>query len=484
MLPYPYVPEYRISITILLFDHKILWPFKIIKMKKLYALCVFIFASVQFSFAQTTIKVMDTVLFFDGYASTVSTPAPPPGVIRHRNDLYARKLTTAELQSIGSTLHMKVTIKAACDNYDRIGNVNMALVPKGASSYNPDSVQRIEIARFITPFMNKNVQPTSVPYDYDIHNVAQLLKETSITTNYDIWMELQVFGVPYAANTQVAGCSGRNDVFYGSLELTTNAAVAAQSTNVLMPLSFQKDFNNYNANATDTVGKTTRTIQINVTSNLSDAALFLITSNHGANSGGEEYNRRNHYVYFDNVLKMTYKPGRTSCEPFRQYNTQSNGIYGTNTKTDAQWQSFSNWCPGDVIDIRRINLGALSAGNHSFKISVPDAVFNGAQGNIPLSLYLQGKTAGSMSIEEGTIAGTGVKLFPNPAADQITISTADNDRILELSLVNNLGAVVYQDAQAFTGKRSVSLAPFASGLYILRIRTGSGNFTQKVQIAH
>ena len=37
-------------------------------------------------------------------------------------------------------------------------------------------------------------------------------------------------------------------------------------------------------------------------SKLNDAKLYVITSNHGANSGGEEYNRRNHYIYFEFAL--------------------------------------------------------------------------------------------------------------------------------------------------------------------------------------
>lgn len=74
----------------------------------------------------------------------LQTP-PPQGVLQHRNDLFARKLSSAELSSIGTTLQMNVLIKALCDNYDRIGNVNMALVPVGSTTYNPDSVDRIEL---------------------------------------------------------------------------------------------------------------------------------------------------------------------------------------------------------------------------------------------------------------------------------------------------------------------------------------------------
>lgn len=439
-------------------------------------------AGAQQASAQTTIKVLDTVLFFDGYAATVSTPAPPSGVLRLRNDLYSRKLTAAELSSIGTQLRVNVTIKASCDNYDRIGNVNLALVPKGATSYKPDSVQHIEIGRFITPFMNKNYMPNEVPYTYRTDNIANLLKETSLNTNYDLWMELQVFGVPYAANTQVAGCSGRNDVFYGTLELVTDAAVPDQSNNVLIPLNFQKNLNNYESKATDTMGRTTRTIEFNVPNALSDAALFLITSNHGANSGGEEYNRRMHYVFFDNNFVHSYMPGSFTCEPLRKYNTQANGIYGSVPKSDATWQSFSNWCPGDTIPIRRIDLGPLAAGNHKFMITVPDAVFAGGQGYFPVSLYLQGKTSGKLAVRNYFLNSAECLVYPNPSTGNVTVEVKAGDRIKSVAVMNTVGALVYQNTALQSARERIELRNLVPGLYTIHISTEKGVSVQKLEI--
>jgi hypothetical protein len=453
--------------------------------KALLFLCVVLLALARQPLAaQTTISILNGVLYYDGYAATVATPAPPAGVIRHRNDLYARQLTAAELQSIGTQLTMKVTVAAACDNYDRIGNVNLALVPKGATTYTPANVQHIELGRYITPFMDKNKTPSSLSYTYDISNVAALLKETSLNANYDFWVELQLFGVPYAANTEIAGCAGRNDVFYGSLEFTTNAAAPAQSANVLLPLMFQASLNNYQTSATDTLGKTTRTVNFIMPVNLTDAALFLITSNHGANSGGEEYSRRVHYAYFDNVLKLSYTPGRVSCEPYRQYNTQANGIYGPSPKTDAQWQSFSNWCPGDKIDIRRINLGALPAGTHSFRIRVPSAAFNGGQGDIPTSVYLQGKTSGVLSTVAGSRGASGAFfLYPNPSAGLITVANPAGVAVRELLVRNTLGQVVHRAAGSAASQFTLSLGSLAAGTYVAEIHTAEGVATRTFQVA-
>ena len=107
------------------------------------------------------------------------------------------------------------------------------------------------------------------------------------------------------------------------------------------------------------------------------------------NAGGEEYIRRAHEVTWGGETVLEYTPGRDSCEPFRQYNTQANGIYGPTPRTPAEWQSFSNWCPGDVIDTRVIELGPVAAGDHQFVIRVPAARFAGDDGNFPFSLYLQ-----------------------------------------------------------------------------------------------
>lgn len=336
-----------------------------------------------------TSRIFDQILFYDGYAATVSEPVPE-GITRVSNAKYVKKLSSAQLQGLGNVLQMKVTIKAACDNYDRIAYVALAMVKKDAA-YNDVTAKHLEIGRFITPFMNKNKQPDQVPYLFNIDNVAAILKDPTLNEKYDIYLEFSIFGVPYAANKEIAGCAGRNDTFFGTVDLisSTSGTPATNPAVILEPLSFNQNINNYDN--TDVAGKTVKSITVNLATAVKSAKLYLITSNHGANAGGEEYNRRNHFIYFDNIQKLTYKPGGKSCEPYRAVNTQGNGIYGSKPQTDAQWASFSNWCPGDAIPIRVITLGDLTAGDHTFKIEVPDAVFKDKQGYIPLSVYLQGE---------------------------------------------------------------------------------------------
>jgi hypothetical protein len=337
-----------------------------------------------------SLTIFDEVVFYDGYASVVDEPVAA-GVQRLRNDLFTHKLSDEELTAIQNTLTLRVVVGALCDNYDRIGSVALALVPAGESSYAPDDVERIEVGRFVTPFMDWNKQPDEVSYQYEAHELVPVLHDAALRAAYDLWLELELFGVPYAANTEVAGCSNRSDVFRGTLILDSDSSAPAVDFGTLIPVSYKAPFNDYQAGASDMIGTTRKTVEFVLDADTVETELVLIISNHGANSGGEEYSRRDHFVYVDDELELMFRPGRASCEPFRMFNTQANGIYGPSPRSDGSWQSFSNWCPGDIIDTRVIELGSMSAGRHEFVIDVPDAQFAGGEGNFPFSLYVQSR---------------------------------------------------------------------------------------------
>lgn len=275
--------------------------------------------------AQTPYTIYDAVVFYDGYAATVDEPVPA-GIVRINNARYTTKLSDTMVQNLSQgALSMDITIGALCDNYDRLGEIFLALVPEGSTEYNSDEVDRIEIARIITPFMNKNINPTEVPYHFTLDNVSEIFKDPSLNAQYDFWLEFEVFGVPYAAQTQVAGCAGRIDVFEGTLVFNVDEGTETYTDdNFLLPLSDYEILNDYDT--TDVPGETTKIINFTLDEPVENAVLYLISSNHGANAYGEEYSRRWHYVYLDDELVYEYMPGGKSCEPYRQYNTQGNGI--------------------------------------------------------------------------------------------------------------------------------------------------------------
>lgn len=437
------------------------------------------------------IPIYDGVTFYDGYSGLNVNPdaEADDGILRHSNAHYATRLTDEILNQIGKHLSVSIRVEACCDNYDRIGNINLALVPKGEETYDPYQTQRLELGRFITPFMNKNWKPNVVPYSYWMDYLSPILRNKSLRENYDLWLEFELFGIPYAANTQVVGCAGRSDTFKGYLDFLTDEQPAQQiETNVVVPVAMKipehkgKNLNNYSASCTDILGQTIKTYTFEVPVDVNDAQIVLITSNHGANENGEEYNRRWHFVDYDGVQVLSYRPGRTSCEPFRKYNTQPNGIYNGNGsldyRYDSDWQSFSNWCPGDVIDNRIINLGPVKAGTHTLTIEVPDAVFNGNQGDIPVSFFFQGAT-------EGMIPTPGNALIDEIEARLDAAFTYTlNGSVLTINAPNGLVSVEIHDARGRCLRRqytneAINTAAYAPGTYLITVETPDGLLTTR-----
>ena len=442
--------------------------------KRLLFTFMFLFTIIQTNAQETLIPIYDSVLFYDGYAGLVDVPTSSD-VIRLRNDLFTKKLTSDVIAQIGNTLTLDIIVTASCDNYDRIGNINLALVPIGDASYNTNEVAKIELGRIITPFMNKNISPTFVPYEFNVDYITKILKDTNIAAQYDFWIEFELFGVPYAANTQVAGCSGRNDVFFGALNFVTNTIDSSVDNTFFLPLNFKKNLNNYQANATDVIGTTVRTINFSLPQDINNAVFYFITSNHGANSGGEEYNRRLHQIFFDSPLPaMTYTPGESTCEPYRVFNTQPNGIYGPTPRTPAQWQSFSNWCPGAKIPIRTLNVGNLTAGDHFFKIAVPSAQFVNQEGYFPISVYLQGENT---VLSNDNFEITTIDFYPNPTKDYININSSVN--ILTVQLVDMNGRTISSfDVNNYQFRQDISA--LSNGIYFIKLNTSNGSFIEKL----
>lgn len=451
---------------------------------RIFAVVVFMVTVCTGLKAQTngrdTVTVFDAVRFYDGYLVEKNPEDPTlDGILRHRTSLYAIKLTDEQLAQIGDSLEMHVRVQACCDNYDRIGNVNIAFVPKGQETYKPDEVQRIEIGRFITPFMNKNKKPDTVPYEYKVPYLSYIFRDSELRAQYDIWVELEIFGVPYAANQQIKGCADRSDVFLGTLKFSTineNRGVMTDK-DVLVPIVIKNpeyiahNLNNYDERATDEIGKTIKTYTFTVPKDVADGQLVVVTSNHGANEGGEEYNRRWHYIYYDGGEEpvMVYKPGRNSCEPFRKYNTCPNGIYGYFKKSDETWQSFSNWCPGDVIDNRIIDLGEVKAGTHTVCISVPDAKFVGKQGDIPVSIFFQGLTEGILNNIEG-VSVEESKPFVTITKTGKTLVVGSSEGIVSIELRDLQGKLVRQTE---CGK-TINCSGCASGIYLVSVELMNG----------
>lgn len=423
-----------------------------------------------------TLQLYDEVIFYDGYNSNVIDAGLDDGVLRHRNNLYAVKLTDEQLNWFGEDLVMDVVVGARCDNYDRIGNVNIAFVPKGETSYDWQTTTRIELARFITPFMDMNKQPDEVPYRYSLDAVSYIFRDAKLREQYDFWVEFELFGIPYAANTQIAGCQDRNDVFEGTLIFTSlSDPQPATDKHVLVPIVIKKpeyighNMNNYSEDGTDEIGKCVKTWTFEVPQDCADSRITLVMSNHGANAGGEEYNRRLHKIYVDGEQVMKFMPGGKSCEPYRIYNTQANGIYGDERSEDS-WEHYSNWCPGAAIPIREIDLGPMSAGVHTFTIKVLLTKFPDQQGDFPVSAYFQGLTEGTLPAGIYTPAMTEPDCEIAVKGHKVTWNS-DRD-VKEVILYSTAGEILSIVPGA---AKRLDMTGFSKGIYLIGLRCYDGS---------
>ncbi|UWX60973.1 peptide-N-glycosidase F-related protein [Chryseobacterium oranimense] len=432
-----------------------------------------LFAGLMKSQTTNRMNLISDAVYYDGYAATVSNPVPT-GLIRLSNTRYTRKLTDAELNSFKAKIAMRVTIGALCDNYDRLGSVYLTMVPKNQPTYTIDdaNVKRIEVGRYITPFMSKNRSPLEVPYTYNLSNLYSIFHDTALRTAYDMYMELDVFGVPYAAQTQVAGCAGRIDVFSGSLTFfSTDTGATPTDYNAVVPILSYNRLNNYNS--TDVPGETVRIVSFNLPNTVTNANFFVISTPHGANSGGEEYVRRQNYTYIDDVQMLTYTPGGISCEPFRVYNTQGNGIYGATPKSLTEWTSWNNWCPGNSVPVRGFTMPSIAGGNHTLKHTIPTAVFNQQQGDVYLSVYMQGKSNAALDVKD--IKTVDVSIYPNPSSDFVNIrSKAD---VASISLFSIDGKKLAETH----GENRIDISAYSTGVYFLNIVLKDGiTFKHKI----
>jgi|GEM_PF-824912 len=318
-----------------------------------------------------TINTLKNVDFFDGYAEKVSH-AVPRGVTRITNSEYLYQLSPAEIKEIGDVLKVKVTIKAGCDNYDRIGRVTLVIMPKGVP-FDKEKSEQFELLRIMTPFMYRSRHPDHIPYEAQIDQMISTIKQA----DKDMYLLTEVFGTTGAGQREVIGCDGSLLTFNVSVDLISDKKTNASSQKGTSLLSY------YSLDGKDkTAGKNSKQVAFELPENTQTTVLYLISSGHGAAEGGEEYNWREHILDVDGK-EYTRIDMSQDCTPYEIYNTQPNGIYFGDISNERR-----SWCPGGPVPTRVINLGPLPKGKHTLKISIPDAEFEKTDSKYLVSAYL------------------------------------------------------------------------------------------------
>ena len=155
-------------------------------MRRFFLLSALFLSTLMSAFAvdsdeQTAIPVMPRTVYYDGYeVKTIYDTDLDDGIFRPDNSLRCVRLTESQYDAFGDDLQLRVSIYPQCDNYDRMGLVRLAFVEKGAETYDPEKVEKIELARFITPFMNRNKLPKRVNFLWDIPDVAYIFHDPAL----------------------------------------------------------------------------------------------------------------------------------------------------------------------------------------------------------------------------------------------------------------------------------------------------------------
>lgn len=76
----------------------------------------------------------------------------------------------------------------------------------------------------------------------------------------------------------------------------------------------------------------------------------------------------------------------------------------------------------------------------------------------------------------------GISLYPNPARNEVMIHNKTGQHTIRLTAYNTLGQVIYDIETGTAPAYRINTTDFASGIYTIRMETGSGYFTKKFEV--
>ncbi|MVZ67083.1 peptide-N-glycosidase [Sphingobacterium sp. DK4209] len=109
-------------------------------------------------------------------------------------------------------------------------------------------------------------------------------------------------------------------------------------------------------------------VKFKLDQDLKNVKLRYITTGHGGWGNGDEFVPKANSIYLDTELKMKFTPWRLDCGSYRLYNPVSGNFENGLSSSDL---SRSNWCPGTITNPVFIDLGDLSAGEHTIRVHIP-----------------------------------------------------------------------------------------------------------------
>lgn len=300
--------------------------------------------------------------------------------------IIARKVRFPVIKP-GSQVFVDLTQQSNGDAYDRTGSVFIIPTDRRISFLNglqesvkslpvydngngkfyqgvaitPDYLPLTELMRFYTPFgvahyntikLKGRVWQDSAFYRQDVSDLRTML------SGKEVWIGVNIGNYD----------KGGHRV---SLNLTVHPDQSKiNGDNFVLPLFNTNNVMEMAGQEYGTMFDNDKGLTVNFTLDkpVKNAKLRYITTGHGGWENGDEFVPKKNTILLDGNPKFEFTPWRTDCGSYRTYNPASGNFDNGLSSSDY---SRSNWCPGTVTPPTYIDLGDLSAGDHSIQIKIP-----------------------------------------------------------------------------------------------------------------
>ncbi|MDR2556690.1 MAG: T9SS type A sorting domain-containing protein [Bacteroidales bacterium] len=457
-------------------------------------LCIFLkhstVTSVQFIFYFDNIKIVSFGGQTNGPEATLAVKTPgvitgdatdfrTTATVTNTSDIPITSLTIASKLNNGNAQYQQIAVNPATavlssseiyvrmlgltNNDIGINNFVYWISQINDSSFEPETVGKTECSVYV-PDQNDAVYPIKYLVEHFTSSTCGPCTQNNITMNpfYDeqekadklIYIKYQMnwpgTGDPY----YVAADGGVRRDYYEVDAVPTMFGNAvekgskAQMTTDINKLADKKAYIGitFNSANTDSVSAAEKNIQINysITSKLTTEAtvhtvvLENVTYNNKRTNGETEF----HHV----VMKMF--PDGKGNTMFLKKDSTYNFAYTYNMATTHM---------EELSDLKLV-------------------VF--VQNDATKEIYGNGQidfTTLPSSANEGQLNAISIKVYPNPATDEITVESPSNSTLL---LYNSIGTVVYKSVTP--GNKKLSVASMPSGIYTLKVVSDKGIATQKI----